>query len=132
MNRIELVGNLTKDPEFLNAGSDKEFMVIRVASNHKQKNGNEETIYLDVVAFRYAIQYAKDVSLVKGDKVSVSGRLRERSWKDDSGNVKSSVGIVADSVYKIQTSSGQGYSKSDLTSIGQSFDPDSYQADVSF
>lgn len=132
MNRIELIGNLTKDPEFFNAGSDKEFMVIRVASNHKQKNGNEETIYLDVLAFRYAIQYAKDVSLSKGDKVTVSGRLRERSWKDDSGNVKSTVGIVADSVYKIHTTFNGGYSKTDLAPIGMSFDPESYQNDVGF
>ena len=51
-NEVVLIGNLTKDPEYRPIGTDgKELMGIRVAVNHKVKEGTEETLFMDVTAF---------------------------------------------------------------------------------
>lgn len=100
-NEVVLIGNLTKDPDFRAIGDgSKELMGLRMAVNHKVKDGVEETLYMDVTAFGYHVDYAKNVGLSKGDRVFIKGRLQERSWVDQNGMKQSKVGVVPDTMYK--------------------------------
>jgi single-strand DNA-binding protein len=100
-NEVVLIGNLTKDPEYRPIGTDgKELMGIRVAVNHKVKEGTEETLFMDVTAFGYHVTYAKNVSLAKGDRVFIRGRLQERSWVDQNGMKQFKIGVVPETMYK--------------------------------
>jgi single-strand DNA-binding protein len=104
MNEVHMVGNLTKDAEFFQSG-DKNFMVLRIAVNHRGRDGTEETLYIDVTCFGYLVEYGKGVSLSKGDKVSVNGRLQERTWTDKNQNKRSTICVLANRLFKCEVMS---------------------------
>jgi len=92
-NRIILKGNLTKDPEYKNI-SEKDLVTFRMAVNESIGNGKEETINLDVDGWRSHATYAQNVTLSKGDRVIVDGRLRQRNWEDKNGVSRTSYSVL--------------------------------------
>lgn len=99
-NRIILKGNLTKDPEYKTV-SDKELVTFRVAVNESIGNGKEETVYLDVDGWGSHAEYSRNVSLVKGDRVIIDGRLRQRNWEDKDGNPRTSYSVLPSTFSKV-------------------------------
>lgn len=103
INRVVIVGNLTRDPDVRPMGGDRNVVELGVAVNHRYKNRQtdqwvEEPNYFTVVVFgpqgEACAQY-----LTKGRPVAVDGRLRWSSWEDKNGGGKrSKVDIVADTV----------------------------------
>lgn len=103
MNKVSLVGNLTKDAEFPSTSDGKTFMTLRIAVNHRTKEGKEETLYMDVTCFGYLAEYGQGVGLSKGDRVVVEGRLQDRTWVDNNQNKRSSMCVLASHLYKCET-----------------------------
>tara|TARA_R110000824_G_scaffold808_1_gene4917 strand:+ start:3760 stop:4128 length:369 start_codon:yes stop_codon:yes gene_type:complete len=99
-NRIILKGNLTRDPEYKTI-SEKDLVTFRMAVNESIGNGKEETIYLDVDGWGGHASYSKNVSLEKGDRVIVDGRLRQRSWEDKDGNNRTSYSVLPSTFSKV-------------------------------
>ena len=99
-NRIILKGNLTKDPEY-KVFSEKELLTFRVAVNESIGNGKEETTYLDVDGWGSHASYAQNVTLSKGDRVIVDGRLRQRNWEDKNGASRTSYSVLASTFSKV-------------------------------
>lgn len=99
-NRIILKGNLTRDPEYKTV-SEKELVSFRIAVNESTGNGREETVYLDVDGWGSHAGYAQNVSLVKGDRVIVDGRLRQRNWEDKNGNARTSYSVLPSTFSKV-------------------------------
>jgi len=99
-NRIILKGNLTRDPEYKTV-SDRDLVTFRVAVNESVGNGKEETIYLDVDGWGSHAAYSKSVDLVKGDRVIVDGRLRQRNWEDKDGNPRISYSVLPSTFSKV-------------------------------
>lgn len=101
MNSITFTGNITRAPElkFLNSG--KATARIGVAVNRRwQNNGGEwqeQTSFFDVVAYGKLAENAAD-TLDKGVRVTVTGRLEQRSWETPEGDKRSVVEVVADDV----------------------------------
>ena len=102
-NFIHLQGNLTKDPEYKTTKTGKELAVIRVAVNQRLSKENEETLYIDVNAWGWHVPYCKNVSLGKGDKIMVTGRLQDRSWVDSEEKKRFNVVVVPTSFTKCVT-----------------------------
>ena len=102
-NYISLMGNLTKDPEYKTTKNDKELAVIRVAVNQRLSKENEETLYIDINAWGWHVPYCKNVSLSKGDKIMVTGRLQDRSWVDSDEKKRFNVVVVPTSFTKCVT-----------------------------
>jgi single-strand DNA-binding protein len=111
LNKVLIMGNLTRDPESRKAG---EASVVRfgVAVNRKYstKEGEqrEEVCFVDVEAWRrqgeLVMQYLR-----KGSPVFVEGRLRFDQWDDrDSGRKRSNLSVVADHVTFLPSREGQG------------------------
>ena len=69
MNQIIITGNLTKEVKII---SDK-FAVMRIASNYKDRDGNIQSMYLDVKIF--SLQDLDYFKPEKGDRVTVTGKL---------------------------------------------------------
>ena len=97
-NSITAVGNLTRDPEvkYLSSGNASAKFGLAV-SRRFQKNGEwtEQTSFFDVVAYGSLAENIGN-SLVKGNKVIVTGRLEQRTWETDNGDKRSIIEIVAD------------------------------------
>lgn len=99
-NNVNIVGNLTRDPElkFLDSGSAVTNFGVAVNRKYK-KDGQEveEVCFIDCVAWQ---SLAENVcaSLKKGDRVLVSGRLDQRSWETTAGDKRTKVELSADEV----------------------------------
>ena len=100
-NFVTFEGNLTKDPEFKTIKEDRELAVFRMAINERVSKDYEETLYIDVNAWGYQAAYCKNVDLSKGDRVTVRGRLQDRSWTDKEGNKRVQFVVVPNNFSKI-------------------------------
>jgi len=101
INRVVLVGNLTKDPELRHTPSGTAVCKLRLAVNTRQKdpqgNWGDKPNYFDVTVWgnqgESCAQY-----LSKGRPVGVDGRLDWREWDAQDGTKRQAVEIIADSV----------------------------------
>ena len=101
INRVVLVGNLTRDPELRHTPSGTAVCKLRLAVNTRQKdasgNWGDKPNYFDVTVWgnqgESCAQY-----LSKGRPVGVDGRLDWREWEAQDGTKRQAVEIIADSV----------------------------------
>lgn len=100
VNKVILIGNLGKDPEVraLENGAKLARFSIATSESYTDKNTNEKkeiTEWHNIVVWRGLADVAENY-LKKGMKVYIEGKLRTRSWQDESGNPKYTTEIVAD------------------------------------
>jgi single-strand DNA-binding protein len=101
INRVVLVGNLTKDPELRHTPSGTAVCNLRLAVNTRRKDETGQWVdkpnYFDITVWgnqgERCAQY-----LSKGRPVGVDGRLEWREWETPEGNKRQAVEVVADSV----------------------------------
>jgi len=97
-----IVGNLTRDPEIRYTRDGQATTSLSVAVNRRwqdrtTKEWEESTSFFDVVCWRDLAENVA-LSLTKGARVLVTGRLDQRSWESDEGEKRSKVEIVADEI----------------------------------
>ena len=100
LNKVILMGNLTKDPKNSSIMSGSAVCEFSIAINRKYTvNGQEkeEVCFVDIVVWgRQADSCGK--YLHKGSTVFVEGRLKTDSWEDKEGNKRSRLRVTADRV----------------------------------
>lgn len=105
LNKVFLIGRLTRDPEirFLPSGAQVTSFSIAVNRAYKAKDSNEwkeETYFFDIEAFGgLAERLGRQLS--KGTQILVEGQLRQDRWETASGDRRTKVKIVADRVHII-------------------------------
>ena len=97
---ITLIGNLTREPEIRYTREGQATTTLGVAVNRRwhdrsTKQWEESVSFFDVVCWRELAENAA-LSLVKGMRVVVTGRLEHRSWENEEGDHRSKVEVVAD------------------------------------
>src|SRR5690242_15340237 len=100
LNRIVLIGRLTKDPESKYTPNGIAVAQFRIAVDRPTKNpetGEKETDFIDVVAWRRTAEFVTQY-LTKGRLVAVEGRLQIRSWVAQDGSKRYNTEVVADNV----------------------------------
>ena len=102
INRVVLVGNLTRDPELKSLPSGSSVCDLRIAVNHRRKNQQtgewiEEPNYFTVSVFGAQGENCARF-LTKGRAVAIDGRLRWRQWDAQDGTKREAVDIVAETV----------------------------------
>ena len=100
LNRIIVMGRMTRDPELrrTNSGTAVASFTVAVDRDFKSQSGEKETDFIDVVAWRNTAEFASKY-FSKGRMAVVEGRLQIRDWTDKDGNKRRSAEIVSDSVY---------------------------------
>lgn len=97
MNRVVIVGNLTRDPELKKTKTDISVCTFTVAANRRPKDdGTREADFLNVVVWRGQAESCYRY-LKKGRRVAVSGSIRTRSYDKD-GDKRTVWEIEADEV----------------------------------
>jgi single-strand DNA-binding protein len=100
-NHTTIVGNLVEDPELRFTQSGTAVANLRVAVTQRIQQDGEwrdgDTSFLRVNVWRGQAEHLAD-SLGKGDRVMVTGRLRQRSWETLEGDKRSVTEIEADEV----------------------------------
>ena len=99
MNKVFMIGNLTKDPDVRSTGSGVSVCSFRIAVNRRFANQSGERVsdFFDVVAWRQLADLCGRY-LAKGRKVAVYGELQTRSYDAKDGTKRYVTEIIADEV----------------------------------
>ncbi|MDR1782145.1 MAG: single-stranded DNA-binding protein [Bacilli bacterium] len=109
MNKVLLVGRLTKDPELKKSNNNLSILNFTVAINrtYKNKEGQIVADFINCVAFsRQAENMATYTS--KGSLVSVEGRIQTRNYEDATGKRVYVTEVVAENIQFLARSNSQG------------------------
>jgi len=100
LNKVFLMGNLTRDPELKHTGQGNSVCNFGIAVNRKYKQGEEwktEVAFFNIVVWGKSGENCAKY-LTKGKSVLVEGRLNNRSWEAQDGTKRSATDIVAENV----------------------------------
>lgn len=100
LNKIFIMGRLTRDPELRRTqnGTAVAGFALAVDRDYKNADGTKETDFIEVVAWRSSAEFVSKY-FTKGRMAIVEGRLQIRDWTDKDGNKRRNAEVVADNVY---------------------------------
>ena len=100
LNKIIIMGRLTRDPELRRTGSGTAVTSFSLACDRdfKSQSGDKETDFIEVVAWKNTAEFVSKY-FSKGRMAVVEGRLQIRDWTDKSGNKRTTAEVVAENVY---------------------------------
>ena len=107
LNKVMLIGNLTRDPELRYTPAGLGIASFGIAVNTptgKDDAGNRktETLFVDVVAFGKQAEVISEY-LKKGSLIYLEGRLRYRTWEDQQGNRRSKHEVILNNFQFLNT-----------------------------
>ena len=118
INRVNISGNLTRDPELRTTTGGTHVLSFGVAVNDRRRNqqtGEWEDVpnFIDCVMFGTRGE-AVSRYLTKGSKVAIEGKLRYSSWERD-GQRRSKIEVIVDEIeFLSRNTQGGGQSMSDM------------------
>src|ERR1700674_1588079 len=110
INRVVLLGRLTRDPELRALASGKSVCSLRVACNGYRKDGDaylERPNFFDVSVFGAQAENV-DRYMHKGSRIAIDGRLEWSEWETSEQQKRQSVKIVAETVQFLSAANGAG------------------------
>lgn len=101
-NTVTITGNATREPELRFTPSGQAVASFGLAVNRRWQNRQtqeweEATSFIDVTAWAQLAENAAE-SVGRGTRVTVTGRLDQRSWETQEGDKRSKVEVVADDI----------------------------------
>ena len=146
INRVNITGNLTRDPELRSTAGGTQILSFGVAVNDRRRNqqtGEWEDVpnFVDCIVFG---QRAEAVSrfISKGSKVAIEGKLRFSAWETKEGQRRSKLEVVVDEIDFLSRASGQQVTSpaaeaakvADTPAYGtpRAPEPEFYDADIPF
>jgi len=101
LNKVFLIGNLTRDPELRYTPSGMAVATLRLAVNHRFKDRSgelkQDACFVNIVVWDKQAETSNQY-LKKGSSVLIEGRLQSRSWQDNEGKNRSVIEVRADRV----------------------------------
>lgn len=133
LNRIILIGRLTRDPElrYVPSGQPVASFTLAVDRPFTNQQGERQTDFIDIVAWR---RLAEQVTqhLAKGRLVAVEGRLQIRSYETQDGQKRKAAEVVADAVRFLDRKTGAGPAAGVESREGEPETPEGADDDVPF
>lgn len=146
INRVNITGNLTHDPELRATAGGTQMLAFGVAVNDRRKNpqtGAWEDVpnFVDCIVFGSRAE-AVSRFISKGSKVAIEGKLRYSSWETKEGQRRSKLEVIVDEIEFMSRSNGQQVTSpaaeaakvADTPAYGmpQAPEPEFYDADIPF
>lgn len=141
LNRVFLIGRLTKDPEVRQTSNGTPVANFTIAMNRKYKSGTgelkEDTTYVGIVAWQKLAELCEKF-LAKGRAVLVEGKIQNRSWETEDGQKRSTLEVRADRIEFLDreprangttNQSGNTYPAEGVESVPGSFEPSTDKSD---
>lgn len=116
MNKLEIIGNIVRDPESRDVAGDKRVCNFTVACNRKQKdqNGNSIADFFRISAWGKMGENCQKY-LAKGRKVAVVGSVSVHPYTDSEGNAKANLEVFAEEVEFLSPAGQQGQQEQTAT-----------------
>lgn len=121
LNKVILLGNLTRDPELRYTPSGTAVSTFGLAMNRRYRQGDEwkeEVCFVDVVTYGRQAETAGEY-LSKGSMALIEGRLQWRSWESESGQKRSKHEVVAANIQFMPRSRDEGVGRSAPEAFGE-------------
>lgn len=99
MNKLVIIGNLTRDPELAETASGISFakFTVAVTRNYANSDGERETDFFDITVWRERAELCAKY-LRKGNKVGIVGSVQFRTYEDDNGDKRKITEVKVDEV----------------------------------
>lgn len=114
LNKVFLIGNLTRDPElrYIPSGSAVATFTLAINRVYNTQSGEkkEQTSFIRIVVWGRRAEVCGEY-LSKGSPLFVEGRLQSRDWQTQDGQKRSTVEVVADNIQFLRIGSKQGEAK---------------------
>ncbi len=122
MNKVFLIGRLTRDPELRYTGSNVAVATFSLAVNRPFTNqaGEREADFINIVVWRKQAENIKNY-LSQGSQIAVDGRIQTRSYDGEDGKKRYVTEVVADNVQFLDSKN-----KADLTTNNAKDNPTPY------
>ena len=115
INRVVLVGRLTRDPELRSLPSGVSVCALRIACNSSRRDAegdyHERPNFFDVSVYGASAESVSHYTR-KGSRIGIDGRLEWREWETDDQQKRQAVSVVAD-VVQFLDSPGEGRGEDD-------------------
>ena len=104
MNKVFLIGRLTRDPELRYTGSNIPVATFSLAVNRNftNQNGEREADFINIVVWRKQAENCKNY-ISQGSQVAIDGRIQTRNYEDQNGQKRYVTEVVADNVQFLDT-----------------------------
>ena len=111
MNKVFLIGRLTRDPELRYTGNNTAVasFALAVQRNFANQQGEREADFFNITVWRKQAENVKNY-LTQGSQVAIEGRLQTRSYDDANGQKRYVTEVVADNVEFIGSRNSSGNS----------------------
>ena len=136
MNKVFLIGRLTRDPELRYTSSNIPVasFTIAVNRNFTSQSGEREADFINIVVWRKQAENIKNY-LKQGSQIAVDGRIQTRSYDGEDGKKRYVTEVVADNVQFLDSKGSRDSSGADVTPESfadsmPSFDTSSQSSDV--
>lgn len=109
MNKVFLIGRLTRDPELRYTSSNIASATFSIAVNRNfaNQNGEREADFINIVVWRKAAENVKNY-LTKGSQVAIDGRIQTRTYDAQDGTKRYVTEVVADNVQFLDRAGSAG------------------------
>ena len=128
INHVIEIGHLTRDAEMTYTPSGMAVGKISIAVNRRVKKGQEwvdEANYFDVVIFGKQAENLQKF-LTKGKQIGVTGFLKQERWRDQNGQSRSAIKIVANDIQLLGGKDGGSQNNGGYDDGSAGYDPDGY------
>ena len=127
LNKVLLIGNLTRDPElrYIPSGSAVTSFTLAMNRVYKLQTGEkkEEVSFVRVVVWGRLAEVSNEY-LKKGNPVFVEGRLQSRSWDGPDGQKRSALEVIAANIQFLKQGSSREKEPADLGAADKEEIPD--------
>jgi single-strand DNA-binding protein len=110
LNRVQLIGNLTRDPEVKQVPGGQTVATLSLATNFSwtDQSGNrqDKAEYHNVVVWRKLAEICGQY-LRKGSKIFIEGRMQTRDWEGEDGVKRYRTEVVADNMIMLDRKGGE-------------------------
>lgn len=145
INRVNITGNLTRDPELRATPGGTQILAFGVAVNDRRKNpqtGAWEDVpnFVDCIVFGSRAE-AVSRFIFKGSKVAIEGKLRFSSWETKDGQHRSKLEVIVDEIefmsrqgQQVTSPAAEAAKVADTPAYGapRAPEPEFYDADIPF
>lgn len=97
MNKVVLIGRLSKEPELRKTQSDISVCSFTVAVDRRFESEGQPANFINVIAWRQTAEFVSKY-FRKGNKIALTGSIQTRQWEDKDGNKRYATEVVADGV----------------------------------
>lgn len=135
LNRVALVGRMTRDPELRQTGSGTAFCKFGIANNRNYTANGERK---EEVSFFNCTAWGRTAEVInqwckKGKQVAIDGRLQQRSWEDKDGKRQSAVDIVVENLQMLgDRTGGQSQAPAEPSADPYAGDAPDYDSEIPF